>query len=83
MAVSFTGDQHHSKKQPVLYKKITIPFLFLFQVISFVCMAQEKLDKIDDEQPALLSLAVFIGKTRLIDNVLLGESQQNAASAKA
>src|SRR5262245_11952535 len=43
----------------------------------------EKLDKIDDDRTALLSLAVFIGKTRLIDNVVLGESQKNAASANA
>ena len=43
----------------------------------------EKLDKIDDEQPALLSLAVFIGQTRLIDNVVLGASRPRAASANA
>src|SRR5205823_5829393 len=34
----------------------------------------EKLDKLDD-LPALLSVAVFIGKTRLIDNVVLGETK--------
>src|SRR5436190_9620691 len=39
----------------------------------------EKIDKLGDG-PALLSLAVFIGKTRLIDNVVLG-SQKNAAVA--
>ncbi|HTD87244.1 MAG TPA: pantoate--beta-alanine ligase [Candidatus Binatia bacterium] len=39
----------------------------------------EKTDKLGDG-PALLSLAVFIGKTRLIDNVVLG-SQKNAAVA--
>jgi len=38
-----------------------------------------KLDKIDG-RPALLSLAVFFSKTRLIDNVVLG-SQRNAARA--
>ncbi|HEX3143261.1 MAG TPA: pantoate--beta-alanine ligase [Pyrinomonadaceae bacterium] len=38
-----------------------------------------KLDRIDD-RPALLSLAVFFSKTRLIDNVVLG-SQKNAARA--
>jgi pantoate--beta-alanine ligase len=42
----------------------------------------EKLDKIDD-RPALLSLAVFIGQTRLIDNIVLGQSQRNAATAIA
>jgi pantothenate synthetase len=39
----------------------------------------EKIDKLGDG-PALLSIAVFIGKTRLIDNVVLG-SQKNAAVA--
>jgi len=39
----------------------------------------EKIDKLSDG-PALLSIAVFIGKTRLIDNVVLG-SQKNAAVA--
>ena len=39
----------------------------------------EKIDKVGDG-PALLSLAVFIGKTRLIDNTVLG-SQKNAAVA--
>jgi pantoate--beta-alanine ligase len=38
-----------------------------------------KLDKVDDG-PALLSLAVFFGKTRLIDNVVLG-SQKKVAIA--
>jgi pantoate--beta-alanine ligase len=35
-----------------------------------------------DERPVLLSLAVFIGKTRLIDNVVLGKTKkQDAAGA--
>jgi len=43
----------------------------------------ETLDKIDDRL-ALLSLAVFIGKTRLIDNVVLGRTKkQDAAGANA
>lgn len=42
----------------------------------------EKLEKLDD-RPALLSLAVFIGKTRLIDNVVLGKTQKNVAGANA
>jgi pantoate--beta-alanine ligase len=39
----------------------------------------EKLDKID-ERPALLSLAVFVGKTRLIDNVGLGKTKKQEAA---
>jgi pantoate--beta-alanine ligase len=42
----------------------------------------EKLDKIDD-RPALMSLAVFIGKTRLIDNIVLGQSEKSAVGANA
>ena len=43
----------------------------------------ETLDRIED-RPALLSLAVFIGKTRLIDNVVLGKTKkQDAAGANA
>lgn len=41
----------------------------------------EKLERLD-EQPALLSLAVFFGKTRLIDNVVLGRIKKlDAAGA--
>jgi len=39
-----------------------------------------RLDKLDD-RPALISLAVFIGSTRLIDNVVLGKANRNAVSA--
>jgi len=39
----------------------------------------DQLDKIDD-RPALVSLAVFIGKTRLIDNVVLGKTKKHAAA---
>lgn len=39
----------------------------------------EKLEKLDD-RPALLSLAVFIGKTRLIDNVVLGKTKKHDAA---
>lgn len=43
----------------------------------------EKLDRIDD-RAALLSLAAFIGSTRLIDNVVLGKTKKLAAEgAKA
>jgi pantoate--beta-alanine ligase len=37
-----------------------------------------RLDKLDD-RPALISLAVFVGKTRLIDNVVLGKAKKHEA----
>ena len=40
----------------------------------------DKLDRIED-RPALLSLAVYIGKARLIDNIVLGERKPEAAGA--
>jgi pantoate--beta-alanine ligase len=39
----------------------------------------EKLEKLD-ERPTLLSLAVFIGETRLIDNAVLGKAQKREAA---
>jgi pantoate--beta-alanine ligase len=39
----------------------------------------EKLEKIGDH-PALISLAVFIGSTRLIDNVVLGKTKNHDAA---
>ncbi|HEY5075517.1 MAG TPA: pantoate--beta-alanine ligase, partial [Pyrinomonadaceae bacterium] len=39
----------------------------------------EKLEKIDN-RAALVSLAVFIGETRLIDNVVLGKAKKHAAA---
>ena len=43
----------------------------------------EKMESVEDG-PALLSLAVYFGKTRLIDNVMLGATEkQDAAGARA
>jgi pantoate--beta-alanine ligase len=39
----------------------------------------DQLDRIED-RPALVSLAVFIGKTRLIDNVVLGKTKKHDAA---
>ena len=38
-----------------------------------------KLDKIE-ERTALVSVAVFIGSTRLIDNVVLGKAKKHDAA---
>jgi pantoate--beta-alanine ligase len=41
-----------------------------------------EIDRVDD-RAALLSLAVFVGKTRLIDNVVLGRAEKNVIGANA
>ena len=42
----------------------------------------ETLDQLDElgDRPALISMAAFIGKTRLIDNVVLGQAKKQDAS---
>jgi pantoate--beta-alanine ligase len=42
----------------------------------------EKLDKISDERPVLIALAVHIGRTRLIDNIVLRPARQKARTAE-
>jgi pantoate--beta-alanine ligase len=42
----------------------------------------ERLDKLDD-QPILITIAVFVGKTRLIDNIVLNGGAAKKGSARA
>jgi pantoate--beta-alanine ligase len=42
----------------------------------------KRLNAIED-RPALISLAVFIGKTRLIDNMVLGQAEKSSITANA
>jgi pantoate--beta-alanine ligase len=42
----------------------------------------DRLDKLGD-RPALISMAVFVGKTRLIDNMVLGQAQKSSVTASA
>ncbi len=41
----------------------------------------EKLDKLD-ERPILIAVAAYVGKTRLIDNIVLNKTKKDAASTK-
>ena len=40
----------------------------------------EKLDKIGDDRPVLISLAAFVGPTRLIDNILIQPAREKRAT---
>lgn len=40
----------------------------------------EKLDKIADDRPVLISLAAFVGPTRLIDNILIQPAREKRAT---
>ncbi len=42
----------------------------------------ETLDKIED-RPVLIAVAAYIGKTRLIDNIVVNKVKKDAATSKA
>jgi pantoate--beta-alanine ligase len=42
----------------------------------------EKLDKLD-ERPILVAVAAYVGKTRLIDNIILNRTKKDSSAAKA
>ena len=42
----------------------------------------EKLDKLD-ERPVLIAVAAYVGKTRLIDNIILNRAKKDASAGKA
>lgn len=80
---AYNGGEHHAARLIELVRA-TIeqePLARIDYISANDADTLEKLDKID-ERPALLSLAVHIGKTRLIDNVVLGKTKkQDAAGA--
>jgi pantoate--beta-alanine ligase len=80
---AFTSGEHNAGKLVELMRK-TIerePRARLDYVNVSDADNLEKLDKLDD-QPILITIAVFIGKTRLIDNIVLNSGVAQKGSAR-
>ncbi len=77
------GERHAAKLADIVRATIeTEPRARLDYVSIADAETLEKLDKID-ERPVLISIAAYIGKTRLIDNVVVNKVKKDAGAAKA
>ncbi|HZE62351.1 MAG TPA: pantoate--beta-alanine ligase [Pyrinomonadaceae bacterium] len=77
------GERHAAKLADIVRATIeTEPHARLDYVSIVDAETLEKLDKID-ERPVLIATAAYIGKTRLIDNIVVNKVKKDAATSKA
>ena len=77
------GERHAAKLLDIVRSTIeTEPHARLDYVSIVDAETLEKLDKID-ERPVLIAIAAYIGKTRLIDNIVVNKVKKDAATSKA
>jgi len=77
------GERHAAKLADTVRSTIeTEPHARLDYVSIVDAETLEKLDKID-ERPVLIAIAAYIGKTRLIDNIVVNKVKKDAATSKA
>ncbi len=77
------GERHAAKLADIVRSTIeTEPHARLDYVSIVDAETLEKLDKID-ERPVLIAIAAYIGKTRLIDNIVVNKVKKDAATSKA
>ena len=77
------GERHAAKLLDIVRSTIeTEPHARLDYVSIVDAETLEKLDKID-ERPVLIAIAAYIGKTRLIDNIVMNKVKKDAATSKA
>ena len=77
------GERHAAKLADIVRATIeTEPHARLDYVSIVDVETLEKLDKID-ERPVLIATAAYIGKTRLIDNIVVNKVKKDAATSKA
>jgi pantoate--beta-alanine ligase len=76
------GERHASKVAEIVRSTIeTQPRVRVDYVSVVDAETLEKLDKLD-ERPILISVAAYVGKTRLIDNTILNKVKKDAAATK-
>jgi pantoate--beta-alanine ligase len=76
------GERHASKLAEIVRTTIeTEPRVRVDYVSVLDAETLEKLDKLD-ERPTLIAVAAYVGKTRLIDNIVLNKSKKDVATTK-
>lgn len=77
------GERHAGKLADVVRSTIDTEPRVRVDYVSVV--DGETLDKLDklDERPILIAVAAYVGKTRLIDNIVLNKTKKDASIAKA
>jgi pantoate--beta-alanine ligase len=76
------GERHASKLSEIVRTTIeTEPRVRVDYVSVLDAETLEKLDKLD-ERPTLIAVAAYVGKTRLIDNIVLNKSKKDVATTK-
>jgi pantoate--beta-alanine ligase len=74
------GERHASKLAEMVRSTIeTEPRVRVDYVSVLDAETLEKLDKLD-ERPTLIAVAAYVGKTRLIDNIVLNKSKKDVAT---
>jgi len=77
------GEHHAGKLADIVRTTIeTEPRVRLDYVSVVDAETLEKLDKLDD-RPILIAVAAYVGKTRLIDNIVINKAKKDAGVAKA
>jgi pantoate--beta-alanine ligase len=77
------GEHHAGKLADAVRKTIeTEPRVRLDYVSIVDAETLEKLDKLD-ERPILIAVAAYVGKTRLIDNIVINKAKKDAATTKS
>jgi pantoate--beta-alanine ligase len=76
------GERHAAKLADTVRTTIeTEPRVRVDYVSVVDAESLEKLDKLD-ERPILIAVAAYVGKTRLIDNIMLNKAKKDTATAK-
>ena len=77
------GERHTAKLADMVRSTIEREPQARLDYVSIVdAETLEKLDKID-ERPVLIAVAAYVGKTRLIDNIVVNKAKKDAATSKA
>ncbi len=76
------GERHASKLAEIVRRTIeTEPRVRVDYVSVVDAETLEKLDKLD-ERPTLIAVAAYVGKTRLIDNIVMNKAKKDVATTK-